>query len=351
MEKGNDKGVHGDGHLFAWEDGAMPKSPNQKLKLLYIIKILEEQTDEQHCISTKELIDALAACDISAERKSIYNDLEQLINFGYDIVYVKAKTGGGYYLAGRRFELPELKLLVDAVQSSRFITLKKSRELIHKIEQLAGKYEAKQLQRQVYVAGRIKTENESIYYNVDNIHKAIQENCQITFQYMDWTLEKQLTPRKEGLRYQISPWALTCKDENYYLIAYDEMADKIKHYRVDKMGKIEILEHTKRAGADCFKQFDIAAYTNKTFGMFGGKEETVTLELPNRMVGVVLDRFGKEIAIKKKEQNRFSVRINVAVSELFFGWLTGLGTEVKILAPTEVVERYQEYLRAIMKQY
>lgn len=329
----------------------MPKSPNQKLKLLYIIKILGERTDEKHPLSTQELIAELAKYDISAERKSIYNDMEQLGRFGYDIGYVKVKSGSGYYLAGRDFELPELKLLVDAVQSSRFITLKKSRELIAKIERLSGHYEAKQLQRQVYVAGRIKTENESIYYNVDGIHRAIQENCQIAFQYMDWTLKKELKPRKEGAVYQISPWALTCKDENYYLIAYDKAADKIKHYRVDKMGQIELLEGTLREGAEVFEKFDIGAYTNKTFGMFGGKEEIVTLQMPKRMVGVIIDRFGKEVDLREKDGETFYVRVSVAVSEPFFGWLTGLGAEVKLVKPQEVTERYKKYLNDILKNY
>jgi hypothetical protein len=257
------------------------KSGNQKLKLLYIAKILEEESDEQHCISMQELIKKLEEYDVSAERKSIYDDMEQLMKFGYDIVYVKARAGGGYYLAGRRFELPELKLLVDAVQSSRFITLKKSRELIHKIEQLAGKYEAKQLQRQVYVAGRIK------------------------------------------------------------------------YYRVDKMGTIRVIDGMVRAGRDSFRQFDIGAYTNKTFGMFGGEEAVVTLELPERMLGIVLDRFGKETDIRRKEgeDGIFLARIEVAVSSQFFGWLTGLGESVRIASPENVAERYRDYLKGILERY
>lgn len=331
----------------------MAKSGNQKLKLLYIAKILEEESDEQHCISTQELIKKLEEYDVSAERKSIYNDMEQLMKFGYDIVYVKARAGGGYYLAGRRFELPELKLLVDAVQSSRFITLKKSRALIHKIEQLAGKYEAKQLQRQVYVAGRIKTENESIYYNVDSIHRAIQGNCQIEFAYMEWTPEKEWKPRRDGARYRVSPWALTCKDENYYLVAYDETAGRIKHYRVDKMGKIQVMDGLARAGGDSFRQFDIGAYTNKTFGMFGGEEAVVTLEIPERMLGIILDRFGRETDIRRKagEDGIFLARIEVAVSSQFFGWLTGLGESVRIAAPGDVAERYRDYLKGILEKY
>lgn len=361
----------------------MAKSANQKLKLLHIVRILEENTDEEHCISTQELIRELAKYDIAAERKSIYSDMEQLERFGYDIVYVKAKSGGGYYLAGRRFELPELKLLVDAVQSSRFLTLKKSRELIRKIGQLAGKHGAKQLNRQVYVAGRIKTENESIYYTVDKIHRAIQENCQIGFQYMEWTPEKELRPRKDGAKYRISPWALTCKDENYYLVAYDGAAGKIKHYRVDKIGGVQLEEGLAREGGDSFLRFDIGAYANKTFGMFGGEEAVVTLEIPEWMVGIVLDRFGRETDIRRvecvekkvsrcqsktgkeaeketemktetataKEAARFHARIEVAVSRPFFGWLTGLGADVKILSPADVAERYRNYLGEILENY
>lgn len=329
----------------------MPKTSNQKLKLLYIIKILSEQTDEQHYMSAGRLIEELAKYDIKAERKSIYDDMNQLMDFGYDIVLVKSRTNGGYYLASREFELAELKLLVDVVQSSRFITLKKSKELIQKLEKMASREEAKQLQRQVYVANRVKTANESIYYNVDDIHKAIQNNAQIRFQYLEWNLEKQLVPRKEGRRYQVSPWALTCKDENYYLIAHDKEENKIKHFRVDKMGNIEVLEEEKREGSDLFERFDIADYANKTFGMFGGTEEVVTLQFHNSLIGVVMDRFGKEVSVRKREEDTFSVRVKVAVSGQFFGWLTGLGEKVKIVAPEDTVRQYRKYMENIIQNY
>ena len=329
----------------------MAKSANQKLKLLYLLKILTEQSDEEHCMSAQALIDALEAYDIKAERKSIYDDIAQLMDFGYDIVLVKAKTGGGYYLAGREFELAELKLLVETVQASRFLTLKKSRELIAKIEKLASKSEAGQLQRQVYVANRIKTANESIYYIVDDIHRAIQNNEQITFQYLEWNLEKELVPRKDGKIYRISPWALTCKDENYYLIAHENESNSIKHFRVDKMGHIQVLTGIARQGAELFERFDIAAYANKTFGMFGGREEVVTLEFENRFIGVVLDRFGKEVSVRKRDTEHFSVRVQVALSGQFYGWITGLGAGAKITAPADVVEEYRIYLQGVIQQY
>lgn len=325
----------------------MAKSVGQKLKLLYLLKILSENTDEMHPMPMKRILEELARYDIQAERKTVYADIEDLKQFGYDILRNPSKTAGGYYLASREFELPELKLLVDAVQASRFITVKKSRELIGKLEKLAGKYEAGRLQRQVYVANRIKTSNESIYYNVDNIHRGIQDNVQITFQYMEWTLDKKMTPRKNGVRYQISPWALIWQDENYYLVGFDEAENKIKHYRVDKMGTIELTDK-KRLGTESFAQFDIAKYTTKMFGMFGGEERILTLQFSNRLIGVVMDRFGTEADVRKRDDTHFSIRIKVAVSGQFFGWITGLGKEASILAPSEVVEEYENYLQDIL---
>lgn len=329
----------------------MARSVKQKQKLLYLLKILTEQSDEEHCLSTQALIDALAAYDIKAERKSIYDDIAQLIDFGCDIVLVKAKSGGGYYLAGRDFELAELKLLVETVQASRFLTVNKSRELISKIEKLASKAQAGQLQRQVYVANRIKTANESIYYVVDDIHRAIQNNRQISFQYLEWNLNRELVSRRNGKAYHVSPWALTCKDENYYLIAHDSEEDKIKHFRVDKMAKIEVLEDKKREGAELFDRFDIADYANKTFGMYGGREEIVTLLFENSLIGVVMDRFGREAPVRKRDEEHFSVRVRVAVSGQFFGWLTGLGAGAQIIAPESVVEAYGRHLKEILASY
>lgn len=329
----------------------MPRSANQKLKLLYILKILTEKTDEEHCMSAQMLIQELAAYDIKAERKSIYDDIECLNCFGYDIVTVRSRSGGGYYLASRDFELPELKLLVDAVQASRFITRKKTRELIAKIEKLAGPYEGKQLQRQVFVAGRIKTENESIYYNVDRIHKAIQDNAPITFTYLEWNIQKELQPRREGKQYRVSPWALAWQDENYYLISYDDKDEKIKHFRVDKMSRITELPDEARKGMEAFGELDIAEYTNRTFGMFGGEDQIVTLKLPASMVGIILDRFGKNVDIRRLEEESVSVRIKAAVSGQFYGWVTGLGQGVSILSPEPVRQGYLAFLDGIVKSY
>lgn len=325
----------------------MAKSAGQKLKLLHIIRILENNSDENHPVSTLELIDKLEAEGIHSERKSIYDDIEKLCEFGYDIIQVSNRQGGGYYMGSREFELPELKLLVDAVQSSRFITAKKSRELIGKLEQKAGRYDAGKLQRQVYVAGRIKTENESIYYNIDNIHRGIQEDRQINFTYMDWNLKKKMVPRENGEKC-VSPWALIWRDENYYLAAYDSIDGIIKHYRVDKMGKV-VLTDKKRDGKEQYLKLDLAQYSNSTFGMYGGEEEIVTLTFPNRLIGVVMDRFGKNVDIRPLENGTFRVRARVFVSGQFFGWLSGIGRDAHIVSPEHVREDYKIWLSDILR--
>ncbi len=324
----------------------MAKSAGQKLKLLYIVKLLTESTDENHPVSTADIIAYLEEQGIHSERKSIYDDMEKLCNFGYDIIQVQNRLGGGYYMAGREFELAELKLLVDAVQSSRFITTRKSRVLIKKLEQLAGKYDAGKLQRQVYVARRIKTENENIYYSVDSIHRAIQENRQIGFRYLDWNLKKELVPRVNGEK-TASPWALIWREENYYLAAYDSREGIMKHYRVDKMGQVKILKEA-REGMEQFAKVDLSDYTNQTFGMFGGEEQIVTLQFPNRLAGVVIDRFGREVDIRPLAGGRFCIRARVAVSGQFFGWLAGIGRDAAVVSPDAVREQYRRWLADIV---
>ena len=313
--------------------------------LLLLQRYLYEHTDDQHPASVADILAFWREHGIQAGRKSVYSAIEVLQSNGMDIVCVKS-TQNRYFVGERLFELPELKLLVDAVQASRFITTKKSRSLIKKLEKLAGKQDAGKLQRQVYVAGRVKTENESIYYNIDTIHRAIQENRQIAFLYMDWNLKKEMTARPGGIR-KVSPWALIWQDENYYLAAYDEADDMLKHYRVDKMGQAEVLTEARK-GTEKFAGIDPAVYTNRTFGMFGGEETVVTLQFPNRLIGVVMDRFGKEADIRPVTERVFRVRASVAVSGQFFGWLAGIGREAVIISPEPVRERYRVWLEDIV---
>lgn len=318
-----------------------------KLRILYIMKILLEKTDETHVLSAADLSDRLKAYGMTADRKTVYSDIETLREYGLDIVQTKG-TNGGYYIGERRFELPELKLLVDAVQASRFISRKKSGELIGKLEALCSEWQAKQLQRNVFIYNRPKTGNETIYYNVDQIHTAILENRQIAFHYGEWTVKKQLEFKKNGALYRVSPWALTWDNQNYYLIAYDKEADLIKHYRVDKIKDIAVQEE-KRQGQISFRDFDLAAFAKKTFSMYGGQEENVTLLCRNSLAGVIIDRFGREAILAPVGEKSFKVSVPVVVSSQFFGWAAGVGREMRIEGPERVKNQYIEYLRGLLK--
>ena len=334
----------------------MPKSPNQKMKPLLLQRILLERTDEDHGLTVPELIALLEEEGVAAERKSVYSDLQTLADFGLDIVKRKESGKVVYYVGARTFELPELKLLVDAVQSSRFITHKKSNQLIQKVEGFASRYQAQQLQRQVFVANRVKTMNESIYINVDKIYEAIAANRCITYRYLDWAFrdgaaggyEKQF--RRQGKTYRVSPWSLSWADERYYMIGFDSEAGLIKHYRVDKMLGIALTDEP-RDGQEHFEHFDMAVYTRQVFGMFGGNEQTVTLRFENRLLGVVLDRFGEDVPIRREDADTFQVRVRVAVSPQFLSWVFSFGGGARIVSPAAVADTMREQLASVMKQY
>ena len=313
----------------------MARGANGKLKLLYLQKILLERTDEEHGMTMPEIVRALEEYGISAERKSLYGDIETLLNYGMDIIGEQDGKHYRYRVASREFELPELKLLVDAVQSSKFITERKSTELIRKLENLSSRYEAKKLQRQVYVSGRIKTMNESIYYNVDEIQNAIAGNEKIRFQYFQWNVKKEMELRRGGKFYCISPWGVSWDNENYYMIGYDSDAELMKYYRIDKMVKLSVVEE-KRDGKKAFQEMDLAALSQKTFSMFAGEEQYVKLEIVNEMAGIVIDRFGRDISLIKKDEGHFTINVKVAVSRQFLAWVISLGDGVRILGPEEV---------------
>lgn len=324
------------------------KQAQQKAKLLVLQRILHEQSDLQHPLSAPRLIELLAAQGIAAERKSIYDDIEVLRRCGSDIELLPGPHGG-YYMAGREFELPELRLLVDAVQSSRFITEKKSMQLIGKLEHLTSRYEAAQLQRQVVVSNRIKTMNESIYYNVDRLHAAIAQDRQIGFEYFEWTVKKQKKLRRDGERYQVSPWALLWDNENYYLIAYDAQREQLRHYRVDKMLRIEQLGQ-KRQGREQMERFDVAGYAGRCFGMFGGTESRVTLQFDHSLAGVVIDRFGVEAAMTDQGDGTFRLYATVTVSPVFLAWVMSFGGRARILAPPEAVQQLNQLARQVLNE-
>ncbi|MCL1849574.1 MAG: WYL domain-containing protein [Clostridiales bacterium] len=312
------------------------------------MKILLAETDEAHPITVSTLIEKLAAYGIRAERKAIYDDMETLRQFGLDIVAEKAKAYG-YFVASRDFQLPELKLLADSVQSAKFITEKKSLELIKKLQGLSSIHEAGKLRRQVYLLNRVKSMNESIYYNVDAIHEAIGDDRKINFRYFEYNVRKEQVFRRQGARYTVSPIVLTWSDEHYYLIAHSDDRSGFSHYRVDRMSGVRKLEEGR---GDAVRGFDLAEYTKKVFGMFGGEEAEVRLRIHNSLAGAVIDRFGKEAAMAVDGETHFVLRAKVALSPIFYGWLFQFGDLCEVLSPQglkDVLITYTEQFLAKLR--
>ncbi len=321
----------------------MARASNQKRKLLYVMKYLLEYTDEAHPATMPALLAALEAQGIPAERKSVYDDLQVLQDFGLDIV----KTGRSYFIGSRQFELPELKLLVDSVQSSKFITQRKTNALIRKIESLGSTYDAQLLRRQVYVKNRVKSMNESVYYHVDEISAAINRDSSIRFHYFEYTVHKERRFRKAGAFYEVSPYALIWDDENYYLLAWDHASAMLKHYRVDRMADIAATANP-RQGKEAFARVNMSGYSQRVFGMFMGEEETVRLRFRSHLASAVLDQFGRDILLVPDGEDHFIFQAQVVISPLFFAWLFAFGTEAELLSPPHVREEYFQRLRNIL---
>ena len=326
----------------------MALTNNHKMALLIMLKELLQKTDEDHTLNAAELIRILEKYGYNADRRTIYSNVEILSDFGIDVQ--KKADAPGYFIASREFELPELKLLVDAVQASKFITEKKSEELIGKLMKLTNEQKASELNRSVYIRNRMKSGNEKVYYNVDDLHNAMNVDRQIAFQYGEWNTAKRLVAKRGGKIYRVSPWSLTWNDENYYLIAYDEIDSRIKHFRVDKMIRIELKEE-RRSGREQFRDFDLAAFAKKTFGMYGGADADVTLRCEKQLAGVLIDRFGKDIMIVPDGKNHIRTHMPVSVSPQFFGWVTGLGNGIEIVSPEHVRQEYREFLQDVLKVY
>lgn len=321
----------------------MAKSENQKLKLLYIRDFLRQNTDEAHPASVQRLIDYLASKGIHAERKSIYDDVRTLNEYGTEVLYRRGRDGG-YYVSQRDFELPELKLLVDAVLSSRFLSPKRSAALIKKIAALSGEHGSELLRRDVVLAGRLKTTEEEGFANVDAIHEAIQKNSRIAFRYFDWGTD--LKKKYRAGEYVASPYALLWDDENYYLIAHTEKHG-LTHYRVDKMEAIRLTGEA-RVFTEETKKFDPAAYSREVFGMYRGERKRIKLRFENALAGVVIDRFGRDIMLIPDGKDHFTLTVDVSVSPNFLGWIAGFGGRASVVFPQSVVDEYRALCRAAL---
>ena len=325
----------------------MPKSDNQKLKIFYILDYLQRYSHPEHPVRAAELIDMLDKHhNILCERKTIYSDIAALQDYGVDIVSIPGKSGG-YYIASRNFELPELKLLIDAVQSSRFLTEKKSRELIEKLCNQCSVHDARLMRRDVLVSGRVKSMNETIYYNVDTIQEAISRNCQITFRYFDWGLDGKRKYRDR--HYQASPYGLCQDNENCYLLAFSDRHG-ITSYRVDRMAEIRLLD-SPRIPCPELTGKALTEHANRLFQMYSGQESTVKLRFHRSLVNVVIDRFGRDILLIPDGEDHFVFTVNVAVSPMFLSWVIGFGKKAKILHPESVAQQCRQMCLEALEQY
>ena len=325
----------------------MPKSDNQKLKIFYILDYLQRYSHPEHPVRAAELIDMLDKHhNILCERKTIYSDIAALQDYGVDIVSIPGKSGG-YYIASRNFELPELKLLIDAVQSSRFLTEKKSRELIEKLCNQCSVHDARLMRRDVLVSGRVKSMNETIYYNVDTIQEAISRNCQITFRYFDWGLDGKRKYRDR--HYQASPYGLCQDNENCYLLAFSDRHG-ITSYRVDRMAEIQLLD-SPRIPCPELTGKALTEHANRLFQMYSGQESTVKLRFHRSLVNVVIDRFGRDILLIPDGEDHFVFTVNVAVSPMFLSWVIGFGKKAKILHPESVAQQCRQMCLEALEQY
>ena len=312
----------------------MPKQEGQKSKLLTLLRILEQKTDEEHLLNVPQLVELLEQQDILAERKSIYSDIDTLRS------QLRRGRGGGYWLASRTFELSELKLLVDAVQASKVVSARTSSKLIHKLEALCSDYEGTQLQRQVYVDGRPKSDSHTLLYSIDALHSAINAGRMVRFRYKD-----------DGTR-TVSPWQLAWENGCYYLIAYQDEKEPagIRNYRVDRMSSVTVLGDARRGKAE-FRQFDLPAYLRKHFNMFGGTEYRVTLRCAADLEPVMRERFGREPVFCPEDAEHFHFDVPICVSQQFFGWVCGFGGKVEVTAPAAVRAQLHEMVQSLAEQH
>ena len=318
---------------------------NKKLKLLYLARFLQEETDEQHPKTLQDMLSYLAAHGITAERKSVYDDLELLSLYGMDVQSVRGKTYG-YFLGQRDFQLPELKLLIDVVQSSPFLTQSKSMELINKLEHLTSRPNARQLRRQVYVLGRVRTHNEQLYYAVDGLHTAINDDRQVTFRYFDWQPDGSKAYRRDGALYRVDPVAL-CVDRHYYLVSYDPAIEDYRHYRVDRMEGLTVTDTPRDPLPE---GFDLGRYVKTIFDMYNGRTETVRLRFDRALTNVVIDRFGADAHIRP-DGDSVVVTAPVEVGPTFFGWLAQFGPQAELLSPEDVRQEFAAHCRATLELY
>ena len=337
----------------------MFEANGRKIKLLELRRLLEEETDPEHGLNATQISARLKAKDIPAGIKAIYDDIHALNYFFQPRDKRKAaraphieldENGGGYYLDNRLFSVADLKLIIDAVKASRFLTEQKTQELVEGLRTLCSRHQAQSLRREVIVTNRVKNMNESIHRSVEFLTVAIEKGVQIRFKYFDYDVKQERVYRKKGGFYTISPYNLIYSDDNYYLLAYDPELAQFRTYRVDRMAYLGLTDKP-REGQDALAALNLENYQKQTFSMYGGDVKHVTLRVSNRMMGAIIDKFGRQNYAHPVDDRHFEVTVPVAVSPQFYGWVFGLKNYVTIVSPQDVVEGMKEHLRAVMKRY
>lgn len=317
-------------------------SIRNKQRPFRLLKYLYENTDEEHPISTTELVRIFVSEDAHAKRKTVKDDIDVLVGEGFDIVTVRGRNNS-FFLGTRKFELPEVKLLIDAVSSSRFISAEKSETLISKLTDMVSRHQAEKVCRHLYTAEHVKADNKQIYYIVDAVTDAINEGKKIRFQYFDYDGKKEKCLRHDGSEYSVSPYALVWDDSHYYMCGYSDAKQMIVNYRVDRMCNTEIKDEKAVALPEGFSMDD---YVRKQFHMFAGDETEVVLECRDDMMKYIIDQFGEEVETRKVSEDTFQAKVHVADSPTFYGWVFPFEGKIQIVEPEEIREKYRSMVKA-----
>ena len=325
----------------------MARENFRKIKLLKLLETLRQNTDEQHPMSTSSIISSLAQMEITCDRRTLAQDIATLSDLGYEIMTTTVGHEKAYYVEDRNFSIPELKILIDAVQASSFITEKKSEELINKIASLAGSHRAEVLKRNMVCFNTRKHSNERIFYNVNDLEDAILRQKKVLFRYFDLNENGERVYRRDGHRYVVEPIALVFNEDNYYLTCYSSRHDSTSNYRIDRMDSVEVIDEDCCEKAIVLRD-QVATYTEQAFKMFGGQLEDIVLEFDRGLIGVVYDKFGESVKMMPSGENKIIATVKVMISPTFWGWLFQFGNQMKIISPSSAVSMYAEKAQSIV---
>ena len=320
----------------------------QKIKLLKLLELLRQETDEQHPLTTMDICNRLGAMGISCERRTLSKDVALLNEQGYEVMWRWVGKEKGYYIEDRSFSIPELKILIDAIQASSFITEKKTADLIGKIANLGGSHRAELLQGNMVCFNTRKHSNESIYYNVSSLEDALQHQKKVLFRYFDLDERGQKVYRREGHRYVVEPVALVFNEDNYYLVVYSSRHDNTANYRVDRMDHVEVLSDAVSEKAISLRG-DVAEYTEQAFKMYGGTPTDIVIEFDNQLIGAVYDKFGEDTQMMRSGENKCIATVKVQISPTFWGWLFQFAGLMKVISPDEVIKAYRSHATLLME--